>query len=105
LSAKISPPGAPRAGADRSSVYAQYTVVPWNERDALQAALQQAGIPTAVHYPVPIHRQPAYAGFDNADCPVSDLLSQHVLSLPMGPYLSLADAEKVAATVLATTDE
>ncbi|GJI92556.1 MULTISPECIES: DegT/DnrJ/EryC1/StrS family aminotransferase [Duganella] len=88
---------------DRSSAYAQYTILP-RRRAVVQAALQQAGIPSAVHYPVPIHRQPAYAGFDDADCPVAELLSQHVLSLPMGPYLSLADAEKVAATVLAADE-
>ena len=85
---------------DRDSVYAQYTVLP-ERRAAVQSALQLAGIPSAVHYPLPIHQQPAYAHFDDAACPVAELLAQRVLSLPMGPYLASADAERVAAVVLA----
>jgi UDP-2-acetamido-2-deoxy-ribo-hexuluronate aminotransferase len=85
---------------DRDSAYAQYTVLP-QRRAAVQSALQLAGIPSAVHYPLPIHQQPAYAHFDHAACPVAELLARHVLSLPMGPYLASADAERVAAVVLA----
>ena len=85
---------------DRDSAYAQYTVLP-ERRAAVQSALQLAGIPSAVHYPLPIHQQPAYAHFDHAACPVAELLARHVLSLPMGPYLASADAERVAAVVLA----
>ena len=85
---------------DRTSVYAQYTVV-LEQRTDLQAALQAAQIPTAVHYPVPIHRQPAYAHLDAAaSCPVSDALAGQVMSLPMGPYLSDADIHTVCATLL-----
>ncbi|USX24831.1 DegT/DnrJ/EryC1/StrS family aminotransferase [Oxalobacteraceae bacterium OTU3CINTB1] len=87
---------------DRDSAYAQYTVVV-ERRAAVQSALELAGIPSAVHYPLPIHLQPAYARFDDAACPVAELLADHVLSLPMGPYLASADAEKVAAVVLAAT--
>jgi UDP-2-acetamido-2-deoxy-ribo-hexuluronate aminotransferase len=85
---------------DRDSAYAQYTVV-LKRRAAVQGALELAGIPSAVHYPLPIHLQPAYARFDDAACPVAELLAEHVLSLPMGPYLASADAEKVARVVLA----
>jgi UDP-2-acetamido-2-deoxy-ribo-hexuluronate aminotransferase len=85
---------------DRTSVYAQYTVV-LEQRAELQAALAAAKIPTAVHYPVPIHRQPAYAHLDPAaDCPVSDALAGRVMSLPMGPYLSDAEIRTVCATLL-----
>lgn len=85
---------------DRTSVYAQYTVV-LEHRTDLQAALQAAQIPTAVHYPVPIHRQPAYAHLDAAaSCPVSDALAGKVMSLPMGPYLSNADIHAVCSTLL-----
>jgi len=85
---------------DRTSVYAQYTVV-LERRTDLQAALQAAKIPTAVHYPVPIHRQPAYAHLDAAAvCPVSDALAGRVMSLPMGPYLADADVHTVCATLL-----
>jgi UDP-2-acetamido-2-deoxy-ribo-hexuluronate aminotransferase len=89
-----------KPASDRGSAYAQYTVL-LKDRPMVQSALQLAGIPSAVHYPLPIHVQPAYAHFDAAVCPVAEMLAEHVLSLPMGPYLSSADAEKVAGVVLA----
>jgi UDP-2-acetamido-2-deoxy-ribo-hexuluronate aminotransferase len=86
---------------DRSSVFAQYTVVV-EEREAVQAALHAQGIPTAVHYPVPIHLQPAYVHLSNPDsCPVALEMAGKVLSLPMGPYLDPASARQVAEAVLA----
>jgi UDP-2-acetamido-2-deoxy-ribo-hexuluronate aminotransferase len=89
---------------DRTSVYAQYTVV-LEQREALQAALHRAGIPTAIHYPVPIHRQPAYASLSSADaCPVSVEMAGKVMSLPMGPYLSTACAQQVATVLLDAAD-
>ena len=85
---------------DRTSVYAQYTVVV-EQRDDLRAALDAAGIPTAVHYPVPIHLQPAYAHLALGErYPVSEQMAARVLSLPMGPYLSGSDAHHVAGTLL-----
>jgi UDP-2-acetamido-2-deoxy-ribo-hexuluronate aminotransferase len=90
---------------DRTSVYAQYTVV-LERRTDLQAALQAQGIPTAVHYPVPIHRQPAYMDLGAAaSCPVSDSLSGKVMSLPMGPYLSDAEIRTVCSTLLRAARE
>ncbi|SDE72500.1 UDP-2-acetamido-2-deoxy-ribo-hexuluronate aminotransferase [Massilia sp. PDC64] len=89
---------------DRTSVYAQYTVV-LEQRDTLQAALHRAGIPTAIHYPVPIHRQPAYASLSSADaCPVSVEMAGKVMSLPMGPYLSSANVQQVATVLLTAAD-
>jgi UDP-2-acetamido-2-deoxy-ribo-hexuluronate aminotransferase len=89
---------------DRTSVYAQYTVVleeGADTRAALQDALQARGIPTAIHYPVPIHRQPAYASLSSPDaCPISVEMAGKVMSLPMGPYLSTADAQHVATSLL-----
>jgi UDP-2-acetamido-2-deoxy-ribo-hexuluronate aminotransferase len=86
--------------ADRSSVYAQYTVV-LEERTRVQAALTAAGIPTAVHYPVPIHKQPAYSLPGAPDtCPVSSSFAARVMSLPMGPYLSDADIDRVCEVLL-----
>ena len=80
---------------DRNSVYAQFTVVVEN-RAAVMAALQAAGVPTAVHYPKPLHHQPAYAEHCCTDCcPVSTGLAQRVLSLPMSADLSEADQERV----------
>jgi UDP-2-acetamido-2-deoxy-ribo-hexuluronate aminotransferase len=85
---------------DRSSAYAQYTVV-LDERARVQAALHERGIPTAVHYPVPMHRQPAYAHLSDPDgCPVALAMADQVMSLPMGPYLDDHDARMVAQAVL-----
>ena len=82
-----------------TSVYAQYTVlVP--DREALQAKLQAAGIPTAVHYPVPINAQPAYKDLSvGGDTPISDWMAKHVMSLPMGPDLSIADQEQILSAL------
>src|SRR5690554_4759396 len=72
-----------------SSVYAQYTIQVDN-RPAVQAKLNEAGIPTAVHYPIPLNKQPAVADHA-AELPVGDAVAEVVLSLPMHPYLSESD--------------
>jgi UDP-2-acetamido-2-deoxy-ribo-hexuluronate aminotransferase len=88
---------------DRTSAFAQYTVVV-EGRSRVQAELNAADIPTAVHYPVPIHLQPAYAGLSTPDsCPASSYMAARVLSLPMSPYLSDSDIHTVAAAVLQAT--
>lgn len=97
--------GVPRLGADATSVWAQYTIlVP--ERDALAAALHAQGIPTAIYYPKPLHRQTAYGHFPVAggSLPVSDKLSARVLSLPMHPYLEPAVQDRIIGAVLAALD-
>jgi UDP-2-acetamido-2-deoxy-ribo-hexuluronate aminotransferase len=87
---------------DRTSVFAQYTVFV-KDREKVQAALKEAGIPTAVHYPVPMHRQPAYAEVSDMDsCPLSVEAAAHVMSLPMGADLDEASQDKVVAALLAT---
>ena len=89
--------------SDRTSVYAQYTVLV-EDRERVRAALSQAGIPTVVHYPVPVHRQPAYAHLAaGASCPVTDAMAASVLSLPIGPYLAASDARRVALSLLDAT--
>jgi UDP-2-acetamido-2-deoxy-ribo-hexuluronate aminotransferase len=84
---------------DRDCVWAQYTVfVPG--REAVQQRLQAEGIPTAVHYPRPLHRQPAYAALCCPDCcPVSDDAGQRVMSLPMSADLSEADQDRIVAAL------
>jgi UDP-2-acetamido-2-deoxy-ribo-hexuluronate aminotransferase len=73
---------------DRTSVFAQYTIMA-NEREQIIERLNQADIPTAIHYPVPLNQQPAYVHFCCSDCtPVSKELAGQVLSLPMGADLS-----------------
>jgi UDP-2-acetamido-2-deoxy-ribo-hexuluronate aminotransferase len=82
--------------ADRNSVFAQFTVMV-NDRAAVQAALTSAGVPTAVHYPRPLHHQAAYASFCCPECcPVSTRLAARVLSLPMSADLTEADQDRVA---------
>lgn len=92
----------PRIPEDRTSVWAQYTVrLPRGaDRAAIQGAMRAEGVPTAVYYPKPLHRQTAYAGFptDPEGLPVSEDLAGRVLSLPMHPYL---DAGARARTVAA----
>ncbi|MDN4039558.1 DegT/DnrJ/EryC1/StrS aminotransferase family protein [Massilia sp. YIM B02443] len=87
---------------DRSSAYAQYTVlVDEGERERIRAELDAAGIPTAVHYPLPIHQQPAYAHLAPGESyPVAEALSRTVLSLPMGPFLDRAGVEQVVQALL-----
>jgi len=81
---------------DRTSVYAQYTVRV-ADRDRLQNELKAKGIPTAVHYPVPLHQQPAYAAAHRGQSfPVAEKLGREVLSLPMSADLSRADQDRVA---------
>jgi UDP-2-acetamido-2-deoxy-ribo-hexuluronate aminotransferase len=80
---------------ERTSVYAQYTVVVPN-REALQKRLAEAGIPTAVHYPVPLNEQPAYKHLCCPDCtPVAQQLAKRVMSLPMSAELKIDEQLKV----------
>jgi UDP-2-acetamido-2-deoxy-ribo-hexuluronate aminotransferase len=89
---------------DRDSVWGQYTVfVP--QRDKVQAALQAAGVPTAVHYPKPLHHQAAYAEFCCPDCcPNSIAAAARVMSLPMSADLSEEDQDAVVAALAAALD-
>ena len=97
LSGKLGLVARPR---DRSSALAQYTVV-LEEREPVQAILHAAGIPTAVHYPVPMHMQPAYAHLCGPqDAPIALSMAAKVLSLPMGPYLAPESVQQVAETLL-----
>jgi UDP-2-acetamido-2-deoxy-ribo-hexuluronate aminotransferase len=87
---------------DRESVWAQYTVFV-EQREAVQARLKALGVPTAVHYPKPLHRQPAYARYgETATCPRSEQAAMHVLSLPMSADLSDADQDRVVAALTGT---
>ena len=73
---------------DRTSVYAQYTVVT-SQRDVVQRGLSEAGIPTAVHYPIPLNEQPAYRHLCCPDCtPVAKAMSAKVMSLPISSDLA-----------------
>lgn len=75
------------------SVYAQYTIQVEN-RDIIQAVLKEAGIPTAVHYPIPLNKQPAVAD-GTIPLPIGDIIAERVMSLPMHPYLHKDDQLKI----------
>jgi UDP-2-acetamido-2-deoxy-ribo-hexuluronate aminotransferase len=84
---------------DHTSVYAQYTLMVPN-REAVQKRLADAGIPTAVHYPVPLNEQPAYKHLCCPDCtPVAQQMAKRVMSLPMSPDLDDIGAAKVVRAV------
>jgi UDP-2-acetamido-2-deoxy-ribo-hexuluronate aminotransferase len=84
---------------DRTSVYAQYTILA-NDRERVQAGLQARGIPTAIHYPIPLHRQPAYRQYGlETRLPVSEDLSDRVISLPMYPDLDDALQDDIVDAV------
>ncbi|MDD2090891.1 DegT/DnrJ/EryC1/StrS family aminotransferase [Pseudomonas guariconensis] len=83
--------------AHNASAWAQFTVQV-DDRDQVQEKLKSTGVPTAVHYPIPLNKQPAVAD-GSVDLPVGDAVAQRVMSLPMHPYLSEADSEKVVSVL------
>jgi UDP-2-acetamido-2-deoxy-ribo-hexuluronate aminotransferase len=84
---------------DRDCVWAQFTVLV-AQRDRVQDALQSEGIPTAVHYPIPVHHQKAYAHFDApGSCPHSVQAGRRVMSLPMSADLTHAQQDRVVAAL------
>jgi UDP-2-acetamido-2-deoxy-ribo-hexuluronate aminotransferase len=92
----------PRTGNQSTSVWAQYTLrLKPGQRDALAAALRAEGIPTAIYYTKPLHRQPAYRGFPVAEGGVasSEQLSQEVISLPMHAYLEPPMQDRIIEAV------
>jgi dTDP-4-amino-4,6-dideoxygalactose transaminase len=84
-------------------VYHQY-VVRVSERDAARAALAEAGVATGVHYPLPLHRQPALEGLVSGEFPAADRLAEEVLSLPVFPALSDEQRDFVAETLARTVE-
>lgn len=87
---------------DRDCVWAQFTVQV-DRREAVVEALKQAGVPTAVHYPKPLHRQPAYENRCRIATPLtnSEAAAQRVMSLPMSADLSEAQQDQVVAALRA----
>lgn len=79
---------------NNSHVWHVYTVL-CDERDALQKHLLENGIQTLIHYPIPPHFQPAYSDLANCSFPISEKIHKQILSLPMGPSLSLTEAGAV----------
>ncbi|TVR09344.1 MAG: DegT/DnrJ/EryC1/StrS aminotransferase family protein [Salinarimonadaceae bacterium] len=91
----------PKLMEGATSVWAQYTIrAPGFDRSAFQEALKADGIPTAVYYPRPLHRQQAYGHYPAAGngLPVTEMLAGEVVSLPMHPYLDEATQDRVIAS-------
>jgi dTDP-4-amino-4,6-dideoxygalactose transaminase len=84
------------------SVWAQYTIEV-EDRDGLSAHLREQGVPSAVYYPIPIHRQGVYSGYPTAPggLPVTEAKAGKVISLPMHAYLTPDDQDQVIAAVRA----
>jgi dTDP-4-amino-4,6-dideoxygalactose transaminase len=92
----------PRVGNESTSVWAQYTIrLAPGRRAAFAAALKAQGIPTAVYYAKPLHRQAAYSRFPVVDggVPVSERLAEEVISLPMHAYLDRSIQDRIIAAV------
>lgn len=89
----------PRVPADCLSAWAQYTVrTPADRRADIMRAMSEAGIPTMIYYPLPLHLQPAYAGLGGrpGDFPEAEKAAREVMSLPMHPYLTGEQQDRVA---------
>jgi UDP-2-acetamido-2-deoxy-ribo-hexuluronate aminotransferase len=85
---------------DRTSVFAQYTILV-EDRESVQRLLTDGGIPTAVHYPIPLNEQPAYKHLCCGSCtPIAQGIAKKVMSLPMSPDLSEADQISIVKTLL-----
>ncbi len=101
LQGKIKTPAIPEG---YYSSWAQYTIQlsSKEERDALQIRLKEAGVPSMIYYPTPMHGQTAYKDADMSygGCPVSEQLCQTVLSLPLHPYISDEDIERVCEVIM-----
>lgn len=91
----------PYVEAYNTSIYAQYTVQV-DHRSQVQAALNDQGIPTAVHYPVPLHKQPVFSKdyWGGSDLSKSEYLSARVLSLPFHPYLTDGEIAQITETLI-----
>lgn len=98
-----SPISCPVEGAPNLHVYHLY-VVQVGARDEMRALLSDRGIRTAVHYPVPVHRQPAYVDLDvPGGFPIAESLCSHVLSLPLSPEHSDEEIAEAATAVAAVS--
>ncbi|MDT8339371.1 MAG: DegT/DnrJ/EryC1/StrS family aminotransferase [Sulfurimonas sp.] len=91
----------PKIAQDSISVYAQYSIRV-QEREEMIAKLAEQGVPTAVHYPVPLHLQEAFVhlGYTEGDFPISELVSKEIMSLPMSAYLSEAEQDFVVRAII-----
>jgi UDP-2-acetamido-2-deoxy-ribo-hexuluronate aminotransferase len=84
-----------RPQEDRTSVFAQFTICV-EDRERIQKELVSVGVPTTVHYPLPLNEQPAYKYLGQSNStPTAKLMAKQVMSLPMGPYLKETDQKYI----------
>ena len=91
----------PQVKSNTSSAWAQYSIRVKN-RNEIQAHLKEKGIPTAVHYPMPLHLQEcfSYLGHQKGDFPIAEKVSEEIMSLPMNPYLRDEEIEYICRNLL-----
>ncbi|WP_371372120.1 DegT/DnrJ/EryC1/StrS family aminotransferase [Sporomusa aerivorans] len=84
-----------------TGIFAQYTVE-IEKRNEVQAKLHDEGVPTAVHYPIPLNLQPVFSNLNQSEgsFPIAEAIAKKVMSLPMNPYLNIKDQNKVIATLI-----
>ena len=86
--------------SDNTCVYAQYTIEV-THRDTVQTYLKQKNIPTAIHYPAPLHLQPVFANqIRGASCPHAEHAAKHVISLPMDAWLTEVEQDEIVREVV-----
>jgi len=90
----------PKIAEENSSVFAQYSIRVQSREEMVQK-LTDKGVPTAVHYPLPLHLQEAFAslGYSEGDFPVSEKVSREIMSLPMSPYLTEEQQDYIVAAI------
>lgn len=90
----------PKIAEGSTSVYAQYSVRV-KDREAMVTKLSAAGVPTAVHYPLPLHLQEAFAdlGYSEGDFPISEMVAKEIMSLPISAFLSEAEQDFVVNAI------
>ncbi|MDQ7985760.1 DegT/DnrJ/EryC1/StrS family aminotransferase [Pseudomonas sp. G34] len=88
----------PHIEPHNTSAYAQYTIRV-RDREVVQEQLNKVGVPTAVHYPIPLNKQPAVAD-RAASLPIGDEVAEQVMSLPMHPYMNAEVVEKIVRSLV-----
>ncbi len=96
----VHPVVLPYIDKKATSAWAQYSIRVKN-RDQLQAKLKEQGVPTAVHYPMPLHLQEcfAYLGYQKGDFPIAEIVSNEIMSLPMNPYVTDEEIEYIVGNL------
>jgi dTDP-4-amino-4,6-dideoxygalactose transaminase len=96
----------PSIPSGATSAWAQYSVLATDEkqRNEMQNQLKEVGIPTAIYYPQPLHLQTAFSslGYQAGDFPISEDCARRIFSLPMHPYLTAEDQQKIAGSMVHT---